>query len=321
MRSTMFLSDVTVLDHAYIDNNGFIVGGSFHPCFNVSGEIDGTEQVVVDFSAIKKQIKALIDSKETGYDHKLWIIEGFSNVTDVSVISEDEIVITTPEAQLHVARSAVKKVHLIDGVNTPSYSYEYIGLHLSDYLTSNLQIEHPNVNIKVETFVTEHLHSYFPSFEENTAITYPITFRYTHGLRNSTSWGCQNIAHGHLSYIRLMTTPFVNEDSYDFESRMCSVNRLCDKIARELHDAVFIDTANLVSMDETGVQIEYQSRDRGLFAAKYSNNHKIRILPTETTIELIVEYVKEQYKEELVKNGITGIMISEGLSKGAIVYV
>ena len=88
MRSTMFLSDVTVLDHAYIDDSGFIVGGSFHPCFNVSGEIDGTEQVVVDFSAIKKQIKALIDSKETGYDHKLWIIEGFSNISDIQVIND-----------------------------------------------------------------------------------------------------------------------------------------------------------------------------------------------------------------------------------------
>ena len=68
---TMFFSQPTVIDHAYIDQEGRVVGGSFNPDFLVTGEIDPKEKVVIDFGTGKKQIKALIDHKEFGYDHKL----------------------------------------------------------------------------------------------------------------------------------------------------------------------------------------------------------------------------------------------------------
>jgi hypothetical protein len=46
--------------------------------FALSLQIPSTEKVVVDFSTVKKSIKEIIDHKETGFDHKLWVIEGWS---------------------------------------------------------------------------------------------------------------------------------------------------------------------------------------------------------------------------------------------------
>lgn len=325
----MFLSDLTVLDHAYIDANGFVVGGSFNPCVNVSGKIDEVERVVVDFSAIKKNLKALIDDKHTGYDHKLWIIEGFSNTHDIVLTEEIEgledvgiLTITTPEVTLKIPRSAIKVVKRINNM-TPDYSYEYIGKSISQYLTERLAELYPNVNIEAEVFITEHFHSYYPASTDG-IITDCVPFRYTHGLRNSTSWGCQNIAHGHLSYIRLICdkineTEFDNYDDYLFTIK--KVEELANSIATDLNNAVFIDKENVVTFNEHGVQIEYNSRNRGTFAAIYSHHHKTLILDTETTIEFIVEYVKTQYLDMFKDLGVTSFMVSEGLSKGAIAYV
>ena len=55
--SIRFLTHVSCVDHAYIDNNGCVVGGSFHPNFIIGGTPDPVEKVVVDFSTVKKDVK------------------------------------------------------------------------------------------------------------------------------------------------------------------------------------------------------------------------------------------------------------------------
>jgi 6-pyruvoyl-tetrahydropterin synthase len=85
--STLFLNKITVIDHALINREGLVQGGSYNLSVKVSGEVKGEEQVVVDFSKLKSSIKNLIDDTEKGYDHKLWFIRGYSD-GDVVISSE-----------------------------------------------------------------------------------------------------------------------------------------------------------------------------------------------------------------------------------------
>lgn len=289
--SCMFLSNVSIVDHAYIDERGNVVGGSFNPSFMVSGEIDPVEQVVVDFSAVKKQVKAAIDHKEYGFDHKLWFIQGYSNgeLTQQS----NQYKITTPTTVMTMPIDAVKVIP--NGV----YSVEDIGNHFAELVERELRVLHPQVNITVTCVNSIDCHT--PTPERTRSM-----FRYAHGLKDSTSWGCKNIAHGHLSYIQLLP---VTADS----------GTLVIDIADDLDDVIFVFAENIIYENEYELGIGYTT-ERGKFTAVYSKPaYKLRVLETETTVEHLVEYVVGSYHDRLESAGVKQVLVSEGLSKGAMI--
>lgn len=313
--SSLFLSDISVVDHAYIDDNGNIVGGSFNPSFLVTGEIDPVEQVVVDFSSVKKQIKETIDAREGGFDHKLWFIKGYSNGSiRISQIENVEYVtIDTPTTKLIVPQNAVT---VIDDPKVPDYTVNSIGFALQNHVEKYLRTLHPHSNIRVVCINNQNRH--YPTKNTESAL-----FRYTHGLKDSTSWGCQNIAHGHLSYIQALD---VNNDCSN-EAKL-----VLDNIASTLDNTVFVMADNIkssivgprldsLSLVPKEIQVSYKT-DRGMFLAVYKTDaYKITILETETTIEHIVEWVAATYGDILKQHGCTGLFVSEGLSKGAFVLL
>lgn len=308
-RSTMFLNDISVVDHAYIDDTGCVVGGSFNPCFEVSGTPDPVEKVVVDFSTIKKDIKDLIDKHDfvfnnNGFDHKIWIIEGYSRVTVYNAIGRSDdlhITITTPNATIGLPADAVKNIPEIEGY-TPCYSLEYIGAAFEQYLQPRLEALYPNVNIRIRCMNTTNLH--VPTDELR---LHAKPFRYVHGLKDSTSYGCNNIAHGHGSFITADKNP----------------ENILQVIADELDNTVFVRADNQINAQWTDVgacvvSLEYTT-PRGTFSMSLNpSTHKVVILNTETTVEYLAQYVKEQFGNEMRKLGITTFYISEGLSKGAV---
>lgn len=290
--STMFLSNISIVDHAYIDQRGNVVGGSFNPSFFVSGEIDPVEQVVVDFSAVKKQIKQIIDHNETGFDHKLWFIHGYS--AGAVTLMGNRVHIDTPTTTLTVPKNAVT---LISG---GEYSINDIGAHIGEYVEHELRKLHPGVNISVECVNSVDCH--FP-----TSTSIASLFRYAHGLKQSTSWGCKNIAHGHLSYIQLF--PASNE-----------VGKLARHIAADLDDTIFVFAENITEDTDSYLTVSYTTEERGDFAARYNKEaYKLVVLETETTVEHLVEYVTAAFADELDALGVTAVLVSEGLSKGACI--
>lgn len=292
--STMWLANLSILDHAYIDYRGNVVGGSFNPSFLVSGEVDPVEQVVVDFSAVKKQIKAIIDDREIGFDHKLWFIKGYSNGT-LTHTSDGQAKIITPTTILTTPMNAIKVIP--DGI----YATDSIGRHLGELVERELSKLHPSVNIRVECMNNTDAH--FPTHNHNAAF-----FRYAHGLKESTSWGCKNIAHGHLSYLQLLPT---ND----------ATNALTENMAKELDDTIFVYHDNIVDETDVHLSIEYTT-DRGYFSAMYQKDaYKLEILDTETTVEHLVDAVASKWAMELDVLGVTHVLVSEGLSKGALVSV
>lgn len=316
--STMFLNDLSVVDHAYVDAHGNKIGGSFHPCFLVAGKIDPVEKVVVDFSTIKKRMKQMIDDDQLGFDHKCWIIEDVSlatieidgeRVTDFSLLDSDhfdfkaEVILTTPKLTMKAPKDAFKFVPKIEGCE--NYSIENAGAWFERYLNELFAPE----NITVECRNTVNLHTYIPTDQHSAAY-----FTYAHGLKDSTSWGCQNLGHGHLSFIQV-----VSNAERDVEDQVVA------KIAEDLNYTVFVNSHNIVediTTDEL-TAIKYET-GRGKFVGIYKTGGderrmKIRILDTETTIEFLVDYIKDKYADKLSSIGATGIFVSEGLSKGAYV--
>jgi 6-pyruvoyl-tetrahydropterin synthase len=278
IKSSMFLGDTTNVDHAYINNLGDIVGGSYRPKFTVTGKVDPVEKVVVDFSTVKKSLKAAIDDTEDGFDHKLWWIEGESlgNITFTGAT----VSIVTPKVKIYGPKNIVKVV-------TSSTSF-------NDYCLSALQKKHPTVDIELETVLTTNF-DIMPQLN-----SMPHMFRYVHGLKESTSWGCQNIGHGHLSYIAANTTNTLATDL------------LLAEIARDLDGVIFAWADNM----PTENLIEYHC-GRGPMSMEFVGDVKLVKLTTETTVEFLVDYVIDRYEHQLKQAGVTILFVSEGLSKGA----
>lgn len=308
-RSTMFLNDLTVVDHAYIDDKGRIVGGSFNPCFEVSGTPDPVEKVVVDFSTIKHDLKELIDAHsfvfdKNGFDHKVWIIEGYSNVSWIRMEGNSNystVSITTPVLTLTVPGDAVKVIPQVDADVHPFYTAEYIGAALEQYLQPLLEAKYPKININVKCINTTDIHTPTLNVSRNA-----YRFRYVHGLKDSTSYGCNNIAHGHGSFISSEQDP----------------SGILELIAKELDNTLFVRSENIKLFstrdDSSLLTLSYETQ-RGLFEMIVDpNSHKIVVLNTETTVEFLAQYVKERYGSLMKTSGMESFCISEGLSKGAV---
>lgn len=275
-KSSMFLGDTTNVDHAYIDDTGMVVGGSYRPKFIVTGEVDPVENVVVDFSTIKKSIKSYIDDKEEGFDHKLWWYEGTSKGT--ITFDGDRVTIITPHVKITGPKNIIRVITQEADMN--------------EYLMEKLNEKYPSVNICISTIQTT---AFDIMPQMNTDV---VPFRYVHGLKLSTSWGCQNIAHGHLSYIAATT------------SDILKTNILLKTMAQELDNSIFAWSENL-----SDNVISYES-SRG-YMEMVVKSGKIKVLKTETTVEHIVDYIVDNWYNDLKLAGVETLFVSEGLSKGA----
>lgn len=299
MISTLFISDLTTVDHAVLLPNGGLLGNSFNVSVKVTGKVTVTEKVVEDFGSIKKRIKAFIDDKEEGFDHKLWIPIEHDRKLFVPGISMYHR--QGEDWGLNVPKNAVKFVPFD---TDPGSFRKNTEISLEHYLAEKM----PNLSFKVQTNQITRLP--FTTLQSEA----PSMFRYTHGLRDSTSWGCQNIAHGHLSFLHLRS----NSDTCGTKAK-----RLQADIAKHLNNAIFIRRENVLDQaDSKFINISYYSRDRGLFQYYFKKelNHYL-ILESETTIEYLAEFVHDFWRKDMVACEVGEVYVSEGLMKGAVVEV
>lgn len=288
--SSMFLRNVTCIDHAFVDNAGFIEGGSYHQEIIVSGEIDEHEQVVVDFSAVKKQIKTIIDAKETGFDHKLWIIKGWSDCQVID-LENGYVRVVTPH---HIMVAPWNALKIVEGYHKYQMSpFDSVQSQMEKEVQAGLNEANGVESIKVEIKLTKQV------FSQD-----PVTFTYFHGLKHSSSWGCNNIAHGHTSFV---------EAYDDLGMRVKEAEKI---IAHYLDGAMLIFKENL----ETPNKISYET-PRGKFSLSFTDDVKKIVMEQETTIENIVEHVCEKLGPVFDFYGVSNVFISEGLQKGALKHI
>ncbi len=273
--NTIFFELITCLDHAFIDDLGRIRGGSFMVSVNVSSPtLDPNDSTVVDFSSGKKLMKAAIDDINFGYDHKIWFIPGFSK-GELS-INDDFVSIDTPAVKMILPKTALRVFDL-------AKNYEDINLELDQFLNNQLP------DFQFQTYLTQEI--------SNPNVSY---FRYAHGLKTSTkSIGCQNIAHGHLSWISMPDNPILQED-----------------IALEMNETYWVWRENVIAEDDQYITLSYTTAERGYFELTLNKAMmKVQVIETESTIEYISQFVKNKYLQSQANT----FWISEGLQKGAVV--
>lgn len=291
MKSTMFMSHITVIDHAWITPAGNVRGESFNLSCEVTGVLDGHENVVIDFSACKKVIKHLVDKSNYAIDHRLVLVKGFSDYNASAASSTIE----TPSLIINGCNTdwyqEISSVGISDNVDIDDQYQQHLSAYLAHMLLVCLRQEYgyPVESVKV------HLSTEFTLPAE--AKTH-VEFRYVHGLRHSSSHGCQNIAHGHRSFIAT-------------DGNAEGVKSALIAIASSLQGVLAWDD----NKSNAG-RIKYES-ERGKFSMETAQ--PICWLNTETTVENLASAAAKIGGRVLKDLGCTRLWVSEGLTKGSVV--
>lgn len=211
----IYWDNVSDVDHAILFPLGQMVGNSYIVAVNAEGTNDNEEAVILDFSTGKKQFKALCDNV---VDHKLWVndryheIEYADDTVTVRARGLDKQITfetTLPKDAVYI------QSFLVDNDDPFKSLYKYIetAVRLANEDLSK-KASTPDMKVNISDNKKVFLGAVYKHF-----------FRYTHGLPTSTSYGCQNICHGHLSYIEL--TP--KEGVHSYLTRRSRAKRyLCD---------------------------------------------------------------------------------------------
>lgn len=323
---SIVLNDITCLDAAEIwmdpsDPNYVVISGvSKMVSVEIYGPVDKHEQVILDFSGIKKVLKGIIDDPVWGFDHKLLMnFDDFAK-DNVEFEAEGENVkgkmVTRKRDLLRITEPKTGKV--VFKLKGKDFLRPYKGLlenAISEHLTERVRQTYGNKEIKVQAHLSGHA---VKSHDGQ----YRSYFQYTHGLRHSTSWGCQNMLHGHTSFVQA-----INEEGH--------VNkRVSDLIATYLDGSYLYhedivknvlgkeDEPSSLKFDDIihtlHFKLAYKSRERGKWTMIMPASMCVP-LDNEPTIENIVAHVAEFFKDDLNEAGIVKLVISEGLTKaGAI---
>lgn len=283
-QSSIFIRHLTVVDCAIVMPDGSVSGDSFHPSFIITGPVTEDEQVVIDFGKCKKRIKAIIDDYENGFDHKLWVIDGYSGITQFTDYGSS-VFLLTPNISVSAPKHTFKKVDgngLTSLVAIASRAFEI-------ELTEALQKEFPGVSVECKNNRV--------AFTDDNY----VRFNYAHFLPSSSSLPCKRCWHGHGS--------FIESDC---------VRGLLEEIGEEYKDVVFINRKYLSERaNEYSIKVKNDLGDQ--YMSVISANHKVIVLDVDTTIENITAYIAEKHKDQIVRKGGTYLAVSEGLSKGAVV--
>lgn len=300
MKTRLFFAYPTCVDHAYIDNQGLIIGGSYHPIIEVIGEVDEHESVVIDFSSGKKRMKQIIDEADgrIGFDHKLWIIPGLSacqiqNLSDthyrIETACGNEIIL--PKTDVHIVQRNFDRT---------------VQITMAAEMADVLKREMPEFDFEVK--LTEVPFTTSTDDEPLTAL-----FRYAHGLKDSTSYGCKNIAHGHLSFFEITE----RRNDYREECEDCQLgNKLIKDGMRNLNNIVFINKANIISEDDNLIHIGYDTPRGRMDMTVNKNVQPYAVLDTESTIEYLAEFIFKRFANAMLLAKVKAFRVSEGLQKG-----
>lgn len=334
------MNHITTVDCLVLNNSGSTIKGlSFNVNAEITGHVLSLEQVVVDFSHGKKLLKDFIDGTY-GLDHKAIAPSSF-----IVEEGEDFIVISSPALQAKLPKDAVFtydrelfQYELFEEqifFMIPSLLHEVATQFSStlDYTTSNGE----QVTVSVHLVPSNS----FTLYEDNPN-TASCMFHYCHGLPYSTSYGCQNLLHGHSSMLQFSSDlPF--EENVNILTLLlhkvlsCSQNeqdpanailRVNDGAGLQLVPNLYlVNKAHVTLANESIVSLTAETCTRGtshlnLYLDNLENNATV-ILPSEPTVETFGAFLHDCLQEvlPLATKAPTNytLKVSEGLTKGCIV--
>ncbi|WYW02606.1 hypothetical protein Peetri_00018 [Pseudomonas phage vB_PpuM-Peetri] len=361
---TMLLNNVTAIDVGFLTDRG-VFGASVRPSFLITGEMSEDEQVVVDFSTIKKSIKDLIDHKELGIDHKTIVIGNCRK--ELSAEEGDNtirVVMDGPEGGAVCMDAPVDAFVFLEdrcpGILSTDWNTK--GKPLVDTLTvgryGTLVAAERFVIPLVQELLSRELPKHFLGLTDikvfyNMDVTTPVqpshvranaTFKdadhnplsdmqvedsiritYSHGLPRSTSWGCQNIVHGHVSVVTLALP----------HARVERASKILQDIRHDLAGKYLVAERDVLpavvepaeegeeQAQPQGTWVGFESMSRGPFSLflPYGDT-QIKVMPTDTTVENIAQYIWDTHVQpaiEAYELTDVSMYVSEGLDKGAFI--
>jgi len=272
----MFIEDFTVLDHAYVDQVEGFLGGTFYVSAEVIGKTTEEEGVVIDFSIGKKQLKKVID---TTVDHKL--------IVPKHLLVEEEdgrLSVTFTDGKYVAPATAFYQL------NASNYSVENLTTAIEQEVMKQMPVNVEAVKIKLK-------YEDFNKFGENQSF-----YRYTHGLKTSSSLGCRRMGHGHINHIEIEVNGVRNSI---IEQHVCN----------KLHKKHIYVRDNVLQETEDKIHLRIKV-DEGVFDLGLNKALTFE-MPYETTVENISKYLAKMIAETKPGNEIK-VKAFEGYKKGAI---
>ncbi|GAA0288144.1 6-carboxytetrahydropterin synthase [Psychrosphaera haliotis] len=285
----LFVNDLTVIDFSYLCTQRGMVGESWIVDLTLHGELD-EQNMVLDFSKVKKQVKRIIDDT---VDHKLAIPTEYSGVNVQHIEGQDYI-------KVEFESNSGEKI----AISSPSDAYCFVDAdriemsHVIKHLASVIKPQLPANVKKVELSLrAEDISGFY--------------YHYTHGLKKHDG-NCQRIAHGHRSKIQI------------FENDMKSPR--LEKEASKLWEDIYVATDE----DEVAEsELEFISKTQSQVAYKYESSQgkfelamekaSVYSMPVDTTVELIAQYLADKLKAQYPHNNYK-VVAYEGVAKGAIAF-
>lgn len=270
----MFVEDFTVLDHAFVCQELGFQGGTFFVDAEVIGVTTEEEAVVIDFSQAKKILKKVID--ET-IDHKLVV----------------------PRHMLEEMADGRWRVRFKQG--------EYIAPKCAFYVLESRYYSVENVRAQLEKEIMNAMPENVEAvrltlrYEDFTDYSF---YRYTHGLKTSSSVGCRRMGHGHINKIIIEKNGKRDRESEALVANFFNGKHLCYK------KNIFQEgdyTKLFITVDE------------GEFDLKFKASECI-IMKEETTVENICQYIANELLPSFPNESKAKWVVKafEGYKKGCI---
>jgi 6-pyruvoyl-tetrahydropterin synthase len=282
----LFVNSLTVIDFSYLCNKRGAVGESWIVDLTLHGKLN-EESMVLDFGLVKKQIKGIIDEC---IDHRLAVPTGLNGT--VSEFAEHKTLDCTFGDNKHLAMSAPHQAYCM--INADEVTVESV----TDFLIATILPQLPDNIEKIElSLQPEHSKSFY--------------YHYSHGLKKHDG-NCQRIIHGHRSQLGISLDGI-------------SMPRLQKEWAQKWQDIYLATAEDQISANQLkhvsaaadDVCFAYTA-GQGYFEMAISES-RCDILPNDTTVECIADYlasqVKNQYPDKAIK-----ITAYEGVGKGSISY-
>ena len=286
----LFVKDLTVIDASYLCAQRGMVGESWILDVVMSGELNEMS-MVLDFSRVKIQIKQLVDQF---IDHRLIVPRSSSNMRIFSseITDYSRVDLTSDEQFLQL--------------NCPDEAFCFI-----DSETVTLE----SVTDYVQALLLKHLPSNVSGLEitlrpENIVGAF---YHYSHGLKKHDG-NCQRIAHGHRSPIEIMIN---GERNASIEHAWAE--RWTDIYLGSSEDVCAVSalsfSADACVSEESHWGFCYQA-PQGMFELIIPKA-RVEMLDTDTTVELLAEYIATQIKEQHNEAQVC-VVAYEGVGKGAL---
>jgi 6-pyruvoyl-tetrahydropterin synthase len=169
----LFVDHLTVIDCALLDVQRGLVGESFIVDVELEGELDA-HSMVLDFSAVKKQLKTTIDRS---VDHTLLVPKRAHELLQKTAGRDHHLVFRSELGAIE-HRSPVGAVTLVDALEIDHRS---LADHLEPILAATVPPNIAELRLRLRSEPIDGAY-----------------YHYTHGLKKHNGH-CQRIAHGHRS--------------------------------------------------------------------------------------------------------------------------